>query len=551
MNKNRIDSNLLLTIAVFLVVTGAILRLIADTQVRYREVTAEAGIDFHHYNGAQGEYYYVETFGAGAAFFDADKDGWQDLYLVNGAYLSGEYPSTMPTNQFYRNKTNGTFVDQTAESGADDQSYGMGCAAGDFDNDGDQDLYISNFGPNVMLKNDGLGHFEDITKKVGVGDGRWGTSTGFLDFDNDGDLDLFVTNYVYFSLKSNISCVRGTLNFYCEPTTYEPIADVLYRNDEGRFVDVTKRAGIRATGRGLGVAFSDSDLDGDTDIYVANDGMPNFLYQNGGGRFIEIGLDAGVQFNEDGHAEAGMGVDFGDFDNDGFADLYVTNYSRETNTLYWNDGSGRFADFTAHLGLGEPSYLPLGFGTKFMDFDNDSDLDIFVGNGHVVDNITQLDNDLYYAQPDQMLRNQDGAHFEDVSTQLGADFVVKGATRAAASADFDNDGDLDLLVTIVAQQPRLLRNDGGNSQHWIVLDLVGANQKDALGTRVTVTAGGTQQIRERQSGGSYLASHDPRLHFGLGTALRADIEIRWPNGQLQNFVDIRVDQILQIVQPGH
>ena len=521
----------------------------AEAQVRYREVAQEAGIDFEHYNGAQGEYYYIETFGAGAAFLDADGDGWQDLYLVNGAHLAGPAPPIPPINRLYRNAGDGTFADLSVGSGSDDRGYGMGCAAGDFDNDGDQDLYATNFGPNVLLSNDGSGRFADVTQAAGVGDGRWGTSTGFLDFDNDGDLDLFVVNYVHFSLQGNIQCKRGATRFYCEPSTYAPIGDVLYRNDGSRFVDATKRMGIHAVGRGLGVAFADSDLDGDTDIYVANDGTPNFLYENRGVCFVEIGLRAGVQYNEDGHAEAGMGVDFGDFDNDGYADLFVTNYSRETNTLYWNDGRGRFADFTAHLGLGAPSYLPLGFGTKFMDYDNDGDLDLFVGNGHVVDNIEQLDADLGYAQPDLMLRNQDGAHFEEVSDQLGADFVVESAVRGAAAADWDNDGDLDLLATTVAGQPRLLRNDGGNRQHWIELLLVGASQRDALGARVTVTAGGARQVRERQSGGSYLSSHDPRLHFGLGRATKADVAIRWPDGQVQTLAAIDANQIVRVVQP--
>ena len=521
----------------------------AEAQVCYREVAQEAGIDFQHYNGAQGEYFYVETFGAGAAFFDADGDGWQDIYLINGAHLAGPLPPIPPINHLYRNVGDGTFADLSFASGTGDRGYGMGCAAGDFDNDGDQDLYATNFGPNVLLSNDGEGRFADVTQIAGVGDGRWGTSTGFLDFDNDGDLDLFVANYVHFSLQGNIQCKRGALRFYCEPSTYAPIRDVLYRNDGSRFVDVTKRMGIHAVGRGLGVAFADSDLDGDTDMYVANDGTPNFLYENQGTRFVEIGLRAGVQYNEDGHAEAGMGVDFGDFDNDGYADLFVTNYSRETNTLYWNDGRGRFADFTAHFGLGAPSYLPLGFGTKFMDYDNDGDLDLYVGNGHVVDNIEQLDADLRYAQPDLMLRNQGGAHFEEVSDLLGADFIVESVVRGAAAADWDNDGDLDLLTTTVAGRPRLLRNDGGNRQHWVELLLVGAGQRDALGARVTVTAGGARQVRERQSGGSYLSSHDPRLHFGLGRATKADIAIRWPDGQVQTLAAVDANQIVRVVQP--
>ena len=236
----------------------------------------------------------------------------------------------------------------------------MGCAVGDFDNDGDQDLYATNFGPNVLLSNDGGGRFADVTQAAGVGDGRWGTSTGFLDFDNDGDLDLFVVNYVHFSLQGNIQCKRGAIRFYCEPSTYAPIGDVLYRNDGRRFVDMTKRMGIHAVGRGLGVAFADSDLDGDTDIYVANDGTPNFLYENRGGHFVESGLRAGVQYNEDGHAEAGMGVDFGDFDNDGYADLFVTNYSRETNTLYWNDGRGALPILPPTSAWGHPVICPWG-----------------------------------------------------------------------------------------------------------------------------------------------------------------------------------------------
>ncbi len=275
----------------------------------------------------------------GAAFFDAAGDGWQYLYLINGAHLSDPLPPTPPISCFYRNAGDETFADLSVESGAGDRGYGMGCAAGDYDNDGDQGFYAINFGPNVLLSNGGGGHFADVTQAAGVGDGHWGTSTGFLDFDNDGDLDLFVVNYVHFSLKSNIQCKQGAIR-----CTYAPIGDVFYRNDGVRFVDVTKRMGIHAMERGLGVAFADSDLDGDTDTYVANDGTPNFLYENRGVRFVESGLCAGVQYNEDGHAEAGMGVDFGDFDNDGYTDLLATN------TLYWNYGRGRFANSSVLTG---------------------------------------------------------------------------------------------------------------------------------------------------------------------------------------------------------
>ncbi len=300
--------------------------------VQYAEVTAASGIDFVHYNGAQGEYYYVETFGSGVAFFDYDNDGWQDLYLANGTYLSGLRPEPLPVSRLYRNQQAGRFADVTTGTATGHSGYGMGCAAADYDNDGDQDLYLTCFGPNALYRNEG-GRFAEKGRELGVDDSRWGTSCGFLDYDLDGDLDLFAVNYVDFALERNVVCKQGRIRSYCEPTAYAPVGSVLYRNDGERFSDATQEAGTTLEGRGLGVAFSDYDLDGDTDIYVANDGMMNFLYENRRGRFVENGLQAGGRYNRDGRAEAGMGVDAGDFDNDGDPDLLVTNFSRETNTL--------------------------------------------------------------------------------------------------------------------------------------------------------------------------------------------------------------------------
>ena len=510
--------------------------------IQLADVTQAAGLDFEHYNGFSGEYYYVETFGAGAAFLDADGDGWLDLYLVNGAPLSGERPDSIPTNRLYRNAGAGRFADVTAASGAGHTGYGMGCAAGDYDADGDVDLYVTNVGPNLLLRNEGHGHFADVTTAVGGGDARWGTSCGFLDYDLDGDLDLYATNYVEFDPQKNVVCAEGGIRSYCEPKFYEPVGDVLYRNEGGQFLDVASVAGIIHEGRGLGVAFSDYDLDGDTDLYVANDGTMNFLYQNQGARFAEVGLYAGGRYNEDGLAEAGMGVEFGDWDNDGFQDIFVTNFAHETNTLYGNDGQGQFYDITQRAGLAECSYKPLGFGTNFLDYDNDGDLDLFVANGHVMDKITQVHPDHAYPQPNQVLCNQRGIRFVEVSAGGHPALAAAGVSRASATADYDNDGDLDLLVTNVAAVPNLLRNDGGNRQHWLTI------QVEALGTRVAVTADGRRQVKECQSGGSYLSSSDPRLHFGLGAAISATVQIHWPDGTLQTIEKVAANQIVPIIQ---
>ena len=520
-----------------------------ETPVYFAELTQRAGLNFAHYNGAQGNYYYPETMGSGAAFFDYDGDGWQDIYLINGAPLGAPSPDPLPTNQLFRNVGNGTFANTTSTSGSGDSAYGMGCAAADYDNDGDQDLYLTNFGPNALYRNEGQGRFADLTRKTGVGDARWGTGCGFLDYDKDGDLDLFVVNYVRYELEGDFVCRRGSLRSYCPPSSYEPVGDILYRNDGGTFTDVTRETGIDQEGWGLGLAFSDFDLDGDTDIYVANDGSMNFLYENRAGHFTDISLQTGVRFNQNGLAEAGMGVDFGDFDNDGNQDIFVANFALETNTLYRNSGQGRFQDLTAASGLESSSFLPLGFGTRFLDFDNDTDLDLVVGNGHVIDIIAQTDANQAYAQRNQLFRNDGTSHFTDVSNQVGTAFGIENVARGLATADYDNDGDQDILITATGASPQLLRNDGGNRNHWLTIHLQGKVQRDALGARVTLTAGGIRQVKERQSGGSYLSSHDPRLHFGLGQATHAAVEIRWPNGQIQTLSRVQADQIIHLVQP--
>ncbi len=514
--------------------------------VHFADAGDAAGIDFVHYNGFSGEYYYVETFGAGAAFLDYDGDGHLDLYLANGTYLTGHPPDQPPVNRLYRNAGADTFADVTAHSGSADPGYGFGVAAADYDADGDTDLFVANYGPNALYRND-QGTFAKIS--AGLADPRWGSSAGFLDYDLDGDLDLFVANYVRYALDDESVCQQGQVRSYCEPSVYDPTGDLLYRNDGNTFADVTEATGIALKGKGLGVALADYDRDGDTDIYVANDGTMNFLYANQHSTFAEVGLIAGTRYNEHGHADAGMGVDFGDYDRDGDADLFVTNFAFETNALYRNDGQGQFAVATQRLGLADPSYRLLGFGTKFFDYDNDGDLDLFAANGHVIDRIAEVDSSQTYRQPNQMFRNDAGRRFADVSATLGPDFQRANAGRATAVADYDDDGDLDLLVTTVAARPRLLRNDGGNAHHWLQILLVGKIHPDALGTRVEVVADGIRQVQERQSGGSYLSSHDPRLHFGLGAATSAQVEIYWPDGTHRIIEKVAANQVLRVVQP--
>ena len=510
------------------------------------DVGRAAGLDFTHFNGFSGEYYYVETFGAGAAFLDYDGDWDLDLYLVNGTYLKGLSPDPLPRNHLYQNHGQGTFHNVSGLTAAADPGYGFGVSAADYDADGDQDLFVANYGPNALYRNDN-GTF--ARKEVGVEDPRWSTSAGFFDYDLDGDLDLFVANYVHFSLDANIVCKVGKTRSYCEPAAYSPIGDILYRNDGGRFTDVSGPAGITLAGRGLGVAFADYDLDGDTDLYVANDGTMNFLYENQRGTFAEVGLAAGTRYDEHGHAEAGMGTDFGDYDRDGDMDLFVTNFAFETNTLYQNDGQGQFAIASGRLGLGEASFRPLGFGTRFIDYDNDRDLDLFVANGHVMDVVAEWDSTQTYRQTNQLFRNEDGQRFADVSASMGPAFAQANVGRGTAVADYDDDGDLDLLVTTVAAPPRLLRNDGDHRHHWLQIFLIGRTHPDALGARVVVTAGDVRQTQERQSGSSYLSSHDPRLHFGLGTATRARVEITWPSGQVQTLENVAADQVLRVEEP--
>ena len=527
----------------------------AQTTVQFVDVAEASGITFNHVNGESGRLYYLETMGSGAAFFDYDNDGDLDLYIVNSAPLPGFVTAMSPTNVLYRNDGDSGFTDVTAEAGVGHLGYGMGCGTADYDNDGDPDLYVTNFGVNVLYRNNADGTFTDVTVYAGVGDSdRWSSSCAFVDYDQDGNLDLYVVNYLDYDIVEDGEWYdTNGRRIYSNPRVYKGVSDTLYRNrGDGTFTDVTQRVGVyNDTGKGLGVTCGDYDNDGRIDIYVANDTTPNFLYRNmGDGTFMDLGVIAGVAYNEDGVAEGGMGVDFGDYNNDGFLDIFVTNFSRETNTLYRNNSNGIFTDVTYIAHLGDPSFLKLGFGTKFFDADNDSDLDLFVANGHVYSIVESQSDTLEYAQTDQLFLNMKESSFLDVSEGSGTYFSMKRVSRGAAFGDYDNDGDTDIFVVNLNQEAVLLRNDGGNRNNWLKIETVGVkSNRDGIGARIEVVTRSRTQIREVQAGSSYLSGHDLRLIFGLGAEAEAkEVTITWPSGLEQTLADVEANQFLIITE---
>jgi len=523
--------------------------------VTFADVTAAAGVAFTHINGASPEKYLVETMGSGAVLFDYDNDGALDLFLVDGGSLSDAAVDARATHRLFRNRGSGTFIDVTAASGIRHRGYGMGACAGDVDNDGQIDLYITSDGPNQLYRNNGGGVFKDVTREAGVGLAVWSTSCAFVDVDVDGDLDLFVTNYLDASKDNNRFCgdPQRRIRVYCHPLNYPGLSSVLYRNDgKGVFTDVTSDSGLsKYIGNGLGVAVGDYDDDGRPDVFVANDAVPNFLFHNdGGGRFSEVGLLAGVAVARDGKPRAGMGTEFADYDGDGRLDLVVTNHEFETHSLFRNDGSGAFVDATVEAGLGPPTLPYVGFGVAFFDFDNNARMDLSIVNGHVIDNTAMFRAGSTHAQRRLLFRNLTGRRFEEVSRQAGSGFTQDGVGRTLIAGDIDNDGDLDLVVTNNGGAPAVLRNEGGNRQNAILVRAIGtASNRSGIGARIIVTAGGRRQVREVTSGSSYLGQHDLRAHVGLGDAARVDlIEVRWPGGRTESMKDIGVNQIVTVTE---
>lgn len=522
---------------------------LAGQAVTFVEVAEESGIDFKHTDGESGKRLFNEQYGSGGGFFDYDNDGYLDIYLINARPQGEQSDTTPPTNILYHNNGDGSFTDVTRIAGVGDTGYGVGATTGDYDNDGDLDLYLTNFGgSNVLYQNNGDGTFIDVAEAARVADMGWGTSCAFADFNNDGHLELYVSNYANYTLDAHKTCYRHDIPVYCGPSSYPSQPDLLYHNNgDGTFTDLTKQSGLLSVpaAHGLGVAIGDSDNDGDPDIYVANDQDFNFLFQNrGDGTFEEIGLLSGVSCSDMGKAEAGMGVVFADYDNDGKLDITVSNFQNETNTLYHNQGDNFFIDTTITAGIAEYTHRYLGWGIGFLDYDNDGYKDIFVANGHTMDNIAEVDSSTTTPQQNLLFRNLGNGQFVDVTAQMGEGFSLRKTSRAAAFGDYDNDGDIDILVTNWNQTVDLLRNEGGNQNNWIQVKAIGTkSNRSAIGARIKVVAGEHTQYAEVKSSGSYLAFSDLRVHFGLKDAVNVDLlEIRWPSGTIDTATNLSVNQ---------
>jgi len=527
----------------------------AVNAVRYVDVAGSAGISFQHDNAASPEKYLIETMGSGCGWIDYDQNGLLDLYLVNGASRRPNTSKHALRSALYRNNGDGTFTDVTIKAGVDAEGlFGMGAAVGDYDNDGCPDLFVLGYGRCILFHNNGNGTFTDVTDRAGVGNLRkWGSSAAWFDYDNDGLLDLVIANYVDWSPEENFWCGdKGPgLRSYCHPDVYRGQPPTLYHNNgDGTFSDVSKRSGVGIKpGNGLGVVTFDYDNDGWQDIFITNDQMPNFLFHNNrDGTFREIGYSAGVAVGIDGQFEAGMGTDAADTTGSGRPDLIVTHLDQQLARLYQNLGEGYFEDATFRSKISYATFHLSGFGTRFMDYDNDGARDLFMANGHVLDNIQRYHAETTYAEPKLMFRNVGHGIFENVSDQLGPDFLLSRVSRGAAIGDFDNDGDLDILVSNNGQTPQLLRNDGGNANHWFQLLLIGTrSNRDAVGARVKVTAGDLVLYDEKKGGMSYQSAQDPRLHFGLGQhPMVEELEIKWPSGEVTKLIDMKSDQILAI-----
>jgi len=511
----------------------------------FTDVTARAGIHFRHESGAFGRKYLPETMGSGVAFVDLDGDGRPDLLFVNSKRWPG-HPGPRSLPAFYRNNGNGTFTEATRGSGLDVEMYGLGVTAADYDNDGRVDVYLTGLGGNRLFRNLGGGRFADVTARAGVGGGGFGTSAAFFDFDKDGRLDLFVCNYVDWSVEKDLFCtLDGTRKSYCTPESYKGQSPALYHNrGDGTFEDVTAKAGLRDTSsKALGVAVLDYDDDGWPDLFVANDTQPNKLYRNrGNGTFTDVGLAAGVAFSEAGVARAGMGVDAADYDDSGRPSLVIGNFSNEMMALYHNEGTGLFIDEAPTTTIGQATLLSLSFSCFFFDYDLDGRPDIFAANGHVADDIQAVQTRVRYAQPPHLFRNLGNKRFEVADTTAGPDFARPMVGRGAAYADYDGDGDLDLVITDNNGAARLLRNDGGNRNHYLRVRTVGTtSNRDGIGARVTVTAAGRRQWAVVKTGSSYCSQSELPLTFGLGAAaVPARVEVRWPSGRV-DVVDARAD----------
>jgi hypothetical protein len=536
----------------------------------FTDATESSGVTFHHAASKTGVKFLPETMGGGVAIFDADGDGRLDLFFTNGAAVSAGTSTTRPPdkrdprfwNRLYRNLGAWKFEDVTERSGLAGTRYDFGAAVADYDNDGDTDLHVTGLGGNTLYRNDGSGTFTDVTSASKATVPGWSSSAAFVDYDHDGRLDLYVGRYLAWSWETNPVCLAadGATRAYCHPRHFDPVASVmLHNNGDGTFSDASAASGIGAhPGKALGVAIHDYDRDGWIDLFVANDSMQQFLFRNTGrGTFAEVALSAGVAFDDNGGSFAGMGTDVEDYDGDGWPDVFVTALSLERYALYRAVGSGRFEYASHTTGVGAATLQRSGWGTKFMDFDNDGRRDLFVAQSHVLDTVSRARQGFDYLQPPLMLRNAGpstplGTSFVDVSPSLGPAFARPAPGRGAAFGDLDDDGDLDIVVANVDEQPTLLRNEGGNANHWLTVTLRGTrSNRQGIGAIVRVV-----DDRDRAQSGisstasSYQSASDRRVHFGLGDAKTVRrLEVRWPSGTLQVLSDLAADRALDIVEP--
>jgi len=521
----------------------------------FQEVpAATSGISWKHTAGKSPQKYLPETTGAGCAFLDYDNDGWMDLYLVNSGQCDFFNPNPPLRNALYRNNRDGTFTDVTSEAGVAGGGYGQGVAVGDFDNDGFPDLYVTQYGRSILYHNNGNGTFTDVTEKAGVAAPGWSSSAVWFDYDNDGRLDLFVCRFVDFDRSKNLPCEADNRAGYCIPRLYKPTASWLFRNKgDGTFTDVSRSSGIgNHLGKAWGVVATDINNDGWMDLFVANDTVQNFLFVNRSrGKFEEVGAPAGVAYSEAGRPRSGMGVDSADVNQDGWMDLFVANIDHEMYSLYLNNRDGTFDDQAGPEGIASATRLMSGWGLKFFDYDNDGNLDLFLANGNPDDLIQLLHQDVSYEEPMLLFRG-DGKSFQNVSAASGPLFARPLSARGMAIGDFDNDGAIDVLVSINDGAPLLIRNRAGKQNHWLGINLVGTkSNRDAIGARISYQVGDAKRYRMKIGGGSFLSSHDPRVVLGLGQRTKVDwLEVQWPlpGGSIERFVDLPIDRYISVVE---